>query len=574
MKKTITLFLFLLTILSKQSIAQAPIWDWAKSAGGAAEDNGRSIVTDANNNVFVTGFFRSTTISFGSYTLTNADISGNTDDVFLVKYNANGVVQWAVSFGETGNDEGSGVSTDINGNLYVTGNFTSANISIGGVLLTNADASGQFYDIFLAKYDTGGNVVWAKKYGGGSDDISNGINTDIWNNTYLTGTYSSDTIHFDTTSLSSIGNLDIYLAKINGLGNVQWARFAGGDSEDKSLAVSTDSVGNIGITGYFYSDSISFGNTVLMKTDTTIDSLGNRTDDVFVARYNASGDLLWVKKAGGYGGYYDEASSNGIAMNKAGDIYITGYFRYDSIMFDGINLYNYNTSRDLFIAKYDTSGSVIWAESAGDFLDDEGRGMVVDSSGNVIITGYYSSGSISFDGNSITNPNFDSEVFVLKYDPNGTYIWAAQGGGVAGDLGNSVACFGTHNVYATGQYYSATATFDGNTISNNGMGDAFVARLYPYSTVGIAKKDINNGLTVYPNPSSSSSTIYYSLKKDSEVKVEVFNELGEKIISLVNNEKQSEGDYFYTLSVEKSGLYFVKLQTSENVLIQKILFTK
>lgn len=575
MKKIITLILFfVITGLTKQGLAQAPVWDWVHSSGGTMEDNGKSVATDANNNVFVTGFYRSATIAFGSFTLTNADPSGSTDDVFLVKYSPTGLALWATRFGESGNDEGTAISTDGAGNVYVAGNFTSASIEISTYTLTNADSMAQHYDIFLGKFDSSGNVLWFKSYGGNSDDNANGINTDISGNTFLTGSFSSDTIRFDTTAFASSGNLDIFLTKLNVLGDVLWARSAGGDGEDKSLSVSSDSLGNIGITGYFYSNHFNFGTLSLMKTDTTMDTLGGQTNDVFVAKYNAMGDLLWAKKAGSYGGYFDEVSSNAISMNKAGEIFITGYFRYDSISFDGWNLYDFNTSRDFFIAKYDTTGNILWAQSSGDFLDDEGRGIIVDAQGDFLVTGYYSSGTISFDGNTLTNPNFDSEIFVVKFDSNGNYMWATQAGGTTGDIGNSIATQGTNNVYVTGQYYSSTAAFGSFNITNSGFGDIFVSRLYAYSSVGMDNRNPNkNELSVYPNPSNNFSTIIYSLKTSNDIKMDIYNELGEKVITLVNNVKQAEGDYHYTFSAPDPGIYIVKLQTSEGGITQKVIFT-
>jgi Secretion system C-terminal sorting domain len=576
MKKKITLAVLLNLIFGLSINAQAPSWGWAKTAGGVQEDNGKSIVTDASGNVYATGFFRSPTITFGTTTLTNADISGNTDDVFIVKYNSAGILQWALSEGGMGNDEGSGISTDVMGNVYVTGNFTSSTLNIGFVTLSNADSVSQHYDIFLAKFSNSGNVIWAKSYGGNSDDNSNGINTDIGGSTYITGTYSSDTIKFDTTVFVDMGNLDIFVTKINSFGDVVWARNAWGSAEDKSAAVTTDSMGNVGITGYFFSNTINFDGTTLFKMDTSGNDTIGFTNDLFVAKYNSIGDLLWVRSAGGIGGYYDEVSSNGIAMNKKGETYITGYFRYDTLHFDlGNNLINNNTSRDFFLAKYDTVGNVSWSLSAGDYLDDEGRGIVVDNHGDVLVTGYYDNGNITFGTTTLTTTGFDSEVFVVKYDSLGSAYWAVTAGGVNGDFGNSVATFGTNNIYVTGQYYSPNASFDSFNINDAGLADIFIARIYPVTSVGIVdSKEKNKGLMVYPNPSVDFSIISYSLNKASSIELNIYNELGEVVASIVKDEVQAQGNYQYVFSAAESGIYFVKLQTSDGVMVQRLAYTK
>ena len=127
--------------------AQSPNYLWAKSAGGTSSDYGRSVATDASGNTFVTGVFYSTSITFGSYTLTNAGYA----DIFLVKYDASGNVIWAKSAGGTSYDFGWSVATDASGNTFVTGRFKSPSITFGSYTLNNANVG--YSDIFLAKLD-------------------------------------------------------------------------------------------------------------------------------------------------------------------------------------------------------------------------------------------------------------------------------------------------------------------------------------------------------------------------------------------------------------------------------------
>lgn len=126
-------------------------------------DNGNSITLDGNGNSFVTGYFTSTTIAFGTTKLTNPDPLG-TSEFFLVKYNSAGNVLWAKSAGGISNESGNCLTTDAFGNIFVTGSFASANITFGTFTLTNS-APGRT-DIFIVKYYTNGNVIWAKSAGG------------------------------------------------------------------------------------------------------------------------------------------------------------------------------------------------------------------------------------------------------------------------------------------------------------------------------------------------------------------------------------------------------------------------
>ena len=141
--------------LSTIANAQAPAWQWAKSAGGASgSTNGQSISTDASGNVFVTGDFNVASITFGTTTLTRAGGA----DIFVVKYDASGNVLWAKSAGGTSSDYADGISTDASGNVLVTGSFASASITFGTTTLTNTLSN--FPDIFVVKYDASGNVLW------------------------------------------------------------------------------------------------------------------------------------------------------------------------------------------------------------------------------------------------------------------------------------------------------------------------------------------------------------------------------------------------------------------------------
>ena len=136
---------------------------WAKSAGEQSQCYSRSIATDANGNVLVIGHFTSPTITFGTTTLINTNAFS---DIFIVKYDANGNVLWAKSASGKTQDTGIGITTDANGNILVTGGFTSSTITFGITTLSNADTSLGGADIFIVKYDTNGNVLWAKSAGG------------------------------------------------------------------------------------------------------------------------------------------------------------------------------------------------------------------------------------------------------------------------------------------------------------------------------------------------------------------------------------------------------------------------
>ena len=192
--------------------AQTPNWQWAKSEGGTSIETSDGVCTDAIGNVFMTGYFKSPTITFGTTTLTNA----GSNDVFIVKYDATGNVLWAKSAGGVYGERGQSVCTDASGNVFITGSFYSDNLYIGTTWLFKSEWD-RYNDIFIVKYDTSGNVLWAKSAGGTGYDFCRGVSTDVSGNVFITGYFGSPNINFGTTTLTNAGGMDIFIAKLGGI---------------------------------------------------------------------------------------------------------------------------------------------------------------------------------------------------------------------------------------------------------------------------------------------------------------------------------------------------------------------
>ena len=184
------------SITVSQCNSKGPEWCYTKSAGGTNTDYANSVIVDANGNTYVVGYFSSSSITFGTTTLTN---SGSAD-MFIVKYDASGNMLWAKSAGGTSNDYAQSIAVDANGNTYVAGYFNSSSITFGSNTLTNAAGD---YDMFVVKYDASGNVLWAKSAGGTSDDQANSITVDANGNIYVAGSFKSASITFGATTLTN-----------------------------------------------------------------------------------------------------------------------------------------------------------------------------------------------------------------------------------------------------------------------------------------------------------------------------------------------------------------------------------
>lgn len=335
---------------------------WVKSAGGSSYDYGQAIAVDAGGNVYITGLYYNTT-TFENTSFTSA---GNSD-LFIAKYNSEGILQWVRSEGGTNNDFGQSIAVDATGNVYITGYFQGTS-TFGTTTVTSTPLP--FDDVFIAKYTTNGTLQWVKSAGGTSGDFGYDIAADSNGNVYVTGTYT-ETAFFDGTPLTSQGSIDVFLAKYNTNGGKEWVRSAGGTSIDNGQGIAVDGNSNVYISGIFY-NTARFENKYITSAGSS---------DIFIAKYTTDGSIQWLRSAGGV----NYESGKDIAVDTLGSVYLTGYFN-TSAMFGGTSLASagYN---DLYVAKYSTNGDFEWATSAGGTNDDYGQGIAIDASGNVFVVG-------------------------------------------------------------------------------------------------------------------------------------------------------------------------------------------
>lgn len=422
---------------------------WALSAGGSSVDNGLRVATDGDENVLVSGIFTGSA-TFDDTTLTAAGLY----DSFVAKYDEAGALLWVQQGGGTGNDWGYDVATDGSGNVFMAGAFEGA-VNLSGTTLTSA---GQ-YDVFVAKYDPAGKLLWAKSAGGSGRDWGYGVATDGSGNVVVTG-YFTGSVTFGGTTLTSEGGDDVFVVKYDAAGAVLWAQSAGGLGTEAGTNVATDGSGNVIVTGPFMG-SVMFGGTILT-------SEGDR--DVFVAKYSSTGTLLWALSAGGAARDW----GLGVATDGSGNVVMTGYFQ-GVASFGGTELTSAGMD-DVFVAKYDAAGTLLWVHSAGGSERDAGGGVGFDGSGNVVMTGYFR-GVAAFGGTTLTSAGTD-DVFVAKYNPGGALLWVHSAGGSGIDGAFGVDTDGSGNVVMTG-YFQGGATFGSTTLTSAGGDDVFVARMRP-----------------------------------------------------------------------------------------------
>ncbi len=249
---------------------------WAKAGGGISFEFGKSISCDASGNVYVSGNFQSANAIFDSVTL----IGSGSIDIFILKYSSNGALLWSTSSGGDGQDESSSIAIDLSGNLFLTGYFKSSTISFGNITLDNTINPGTNSRVYLVKFDPSGIVQWATAAGGDSFDRGTDIATDFSGNIYLIGDFQSPTISFDTNTLYSNGDYEVFFVKYSPSGSVLWSSSIGGGSTEIGRSIATDLYGNIFITGDFSSANLNF-NTISVALNPSI----NGDSDIFLAKY-------------------------------------------------------------------------------------------------------------------------------------------------------------------------------------------------------------------------------------------------------------------------------------------------
>lgn len=373
---------------------------WAKSAWGSdnMDERAFSVAVDASGNAYITGMYSSPTLSFDGVTITNAGI----ENIFLAKYDANGNIKWAKSTGGTSHDWGYSVAVDTSGNIYLTGVFQSPTIIFGTTTLTNLDNTSNFTDLFLAKYDSLGNVLWANKTGGTNYDWAMAVTVDASNKVILTGNFYSPSITFGSNTFTNSGLGDIFIAKYDVNGDVLWAKKAGGTDDDNASSVAVTASGEIYIAGNFNSYTLTFGSSTLTN---------HGISNIFIAKYDAGGNPLWAKSGGGT----ETDMGYSVAADPAGNAYITGAFFSPSITFGSTLLLNSGFA-NIFVAKYASGGNLLFAESIGGTDNDGGLAVAVDAMGFAYITGWFRD-LCPFGSTTLSNvdPVFaGSDLFVAK----------------------------------------------------------------------------------------------------------------------------------------------------------------
>jgi hypothetical protein len=444
--------------------------------------------------------------------------------------------QWAKSSGGLNNDQGRAVCTDPSGNVIVAGGYAAPSMQIGTVTI-NSLGSG---DIYLAKYDPNGNVIWVQTIGGTGLDVIGGVCTSTNGDIYISGSYDSPTLTLSTynlTQASTFGNMDIFVAKYNTNGAALWALKYGTAGNERATGINySNSLGNVLLTGYFSSPTFSIGAYPMTNssasgsfdcffakfnptfgTPTGAFSLGGansndygytvRSDasnyylggsfspitgsvssigvavssygsqDIFITKYSNTNSFNWVRTGGSSSTSADYFT--GMDIDAASNIYLSGAYYGLPLVIGTATLANSGTN-DGFIAKYNSAGTFQWANKVGGTGSDFAYDVAVDASNNAYLTGYFAGTVVTVGSFSLTNttPGSNQDIFVVKYNSAGTPQWVSSATSIGGETAYAIASDAIGNVYITGAYnISGPIAFGSTTLSSNGNNDSFLSKI-------------------------------------------------------------------------------------------------
>ena len=453
--------------------SQPPSFNWAMGLGSPTlGDRGHCVDTDSLNNIYVTGHFQGTMDADpgpGVYNLT----SNGLYEVYIAKYDPCGNFIWAKQIGGNDDDVGHSLVTDPAGNVYVAFSFSSAIDADPGPGVFNFPfTSGS--DMGMVKLDAAGNFIWAKQISGPGRVRPDYIELDANGNVYVTGMTFIGTCDFDpgpgVFNLTPAGNEDIILFKWNSSGDFVWANIMGGTSSDYGTSLYVSPNGTTYLTGFFRGvvDFDPGPGSVSLNS-------GGAQSDIFIARYNTSGNLVWAKKMGGTSN--DRAFA--LDMDSTGKFCISGYFG-GIVDFDpGAGIFNMNagTGDDAFIARYDTLGNFVWAKQIADASSDA---LATDSIGNVYVTGQCNVTDIDPGPGVFTiTPPGNVAIYILKLDPTGNFIW---GGDMASTSSTgviySVALDKSGGIICSGEFFDSLDVDPGVGVHYvTGINNAFVVKI-------------------------------------------------------------------------------------------------
>lgn len=429
-------------------------WNWAASAGGTGNtDFCQGIATDSQGNAYWVGSV-SGTADFGCGTLT----PGSTVAGFIAKRGIDGSCQWVRGITVGFNQAWAyGIAIDAHDRIYVTGKYNGNATFSDGVTLNSLGGD----DIFLARYDTAGTCLWARRAGSsGSSDEARGVAVSDDGGVFIAGFSGGTTIRFDDLIIPNAANYrQVVIARYDSTGTVQWARASTGNGQSKSCRAISVANGRLFVTG-----QVGFSAAVLDGVAITPGASGTH---LYVLAADLDGNALWARSFGS-----GDHEGMGISADTLGNVFVAARL-WGTMVLPADTLTSASGNDDILVMKLDREGGYHWAQSTGSAQRDLAWDVEADGMGNVLVAAQFNQ-SIDFFGTPFTALGGE-DILIAKLAGDGAVVWAARPSGFQRDIPLCIhrRAVEPHELYFGGYFWGAI-TYGNTTIDDVLNGDAMI----------------------------------------------------------------------------------------------------
>jgi len=443
--------------------ASPPSMIFSTYFGGNITDFGYDISVASDGSCYVTGSTGSS--NFPTYNAYNDTYGGGVLDAFISKFNADGDLLWSTFFGGSNEDRGRGIAVNSSdGSCYITGYTSSSNFPT--VNAYNETYGGNF-DVFLAKFNSTGSLLWSTFLGGNENDQGLEIAIDYYyNNCFISGsTASSNFPAFGAYDITYSDRGDAFISKFNSDGTLLWSSYLGGNGIDAGEGIEvSNSNGDCYVTGR--TSSTDFPTLNAYQS-----SFGNRVWAAFISKFSSTGSLQWSSYFGKYGTHQSD-TGEAISLDESGNCYFTGQSSY--------------TNMEICVAKFSSSGSFYWSTYIGGWKGDKGLSIAVNNSdSSCYVTGFTGSNDLPthYAYDDSFNGGYFGDAFILKLSSIGEILISSYLGGNADDYGRGIAVTNDGYCYITGETKSNNfPILNAYNSTFSGSSDAFISKFFITNT--------------------------------------------------------------------------------------------
>ncbi len=428
---------------------------YVQAAGNSGDEFGTCIEVDHQGNLILGGNFTSDTLVFPNDTL----FRDSNADIFLAKFKKNGQHLWSIHIEGDGDERLESIQVDDQGNIFLAGYFTGNSLVIQNLLIIGSNN----LNLFFAKLDPNGNVIWLNGSQGNSRNIAVALFPDNESNLLLLGRFQNDDLVLNNDTVAHKGSVDVFIAKYDSLGQLLWVEGISGDGSEIPSSCGIDTFNNIYVSGYFNSDTLSY-------VDKQIVTHGQY--DLFMVKLDKNGQSIWMNGFGGPGNDF----STDIAVGHYNELYVTGYFNSDTLKFEDVEVYN-SGEIDFVLVKFNLDGTPQWAKNGICAGSDFAFSVDINNSNEVFIAGDFYNLNLSIGSTTLTNQG-DADVFVAKFTSGGQFIEAMGIGDSLDERAQDLVIDELGYVFGIGYFNSNSISYRQETFQNQGGNDFFFIRYY------------------------------------------------------------------------------------------------